>query len=431
VEGGYTLHMNKGIVCPRQFLPKQKEVLDAVFNKHKRYVLYSGAYGAGKTLLMCHAVIRYCITYPNVLVFFGAQTVPLLRDTVLRTFNEEIELYQTALNKQGIKLQLRKTWRQTEMRFIFFNNAEVIFRSCDKPEKFKSLNLDAVALDEPVDIDEQIFLMLQGRMRATHAPFRFAILAGNPAGKTNWVYRKFFEDKSKRYYAVPTTTYENTYLPEDYIPSMEESYDEDYKRRYLYGEWGSFEGQIFKDFDVGKHVKTLSKQQSDYHYIVGGYDDGYRNPACLLTLGIDKDNHIYVIDEYYRKQETTDSLVKMVEGNHARFGYNKVYADPSALNFIETARGRSLPVYGANNDVDSGISKLKALFHNDMITIDKSCKNTIIEIEGYRYARDMYNKNLTEKPVKKHDHSPDALRYGLTDFNPFKKKRSLGGGTFA
>ena len=66
-----------------------------------------------------------------------------------------------------------------------------------------------------------------------------------------------------------------------------------------------------------------------------------------------------------------------------------------------------------------------------MITIDKSCKNTIIEIEGYRYARDMYNKNLTEKPVKKHDHSPDALRYGLTDFNPFKKKRSLGGGTFA
>jgi phage terminase large subunit len=81
--------------------------------------------------------------------------------------------------------------------------------------------------------------------------------------------------------------------------------------------------------------------------------------------------------------------------------------------------------------VEKGISKIKAMFNNDMIYIDPSCENTIREVEGYHYGKDGFNKNLTEKPVKKDDHAPDALRYALTDFNPFKQKRNLGSGSFA
>jgi PBSX family phage terminase large subunit len=424
-------NITKGIPCPRGFLPKQKLVLDAIFNKHKRYVLYSGAYGAGKTLLMTHAIIRYCIKYPGVFVFFGAQTVPLIRNTVIRTFMEEIDLYQKAINKKDIDLQLTKKWKPSINMFTFFNGSEVFFSGCDDPMKLKSLNLDAFALDEPVDIDEQIFLMLQGRLRANHAPFRFAIMAGNPSGKTNWVYRKFFDNPTKEYFAVHTTTYENKYLPKDYIPSMEDSYDEEYKRRYLYGEWGSFEGQVYKDFYIDKHVKELPKDPNKYSYTIAGYDDGYRNPACFLSIGVDSNNNIYVFDEYYRKQETTDELVNMSLGKEKKYKFNRIYADPSAINFIETGRNKGLHVYGADNDVEKGISKIKAMFNNDMIYIDPSCENTIREVEGYHYGKDGFNKNLTEKPVKKDDHAPDALRYALTDFNPFKQKRNLGSGSFA
>ena len=88
--------VNLEIPKPRKFLPKQEEVLDLI--KRKKYVLYSGAYGAGKTLLMSNVVIRECMRYPRSLWFFGSQTVPMLRDTVVRTFLEEIDLYQESID---------------------------------------------------------------------------------------------------------------------------------------------------------------------------------------------------------------------------------------------------------------------------------------------------------------------------------------------
>ena len=403
--------------------------MDAV--KTKKYILYSGAYGAGKTFLMCHVVIRTCVQNPNAFIFFGSQTVPMIRDTVVKTFLEEIELYQDAINKAGVDLQITKSWRPSTMTFTFYNNAQVLFRSCDDPTKYKSLNLDAFALDEPVDISEEVFLMLQGRLRAKHVPNRFGVMAGNPAGYTNWVYRKFFDQKLDGYYHVHTTTYDNTHLPSDYIPQMEQSYDEDYKRRYLYGEWGSFEGQIFKDFNINKHVKDLSTSPEDeFQYYVGGYDDGYRNPACLLVGGITRDNKLYILHEYYKSKQTTDNIIKDIEGIMYKYSMKKIYADPSAVGFIEMARNAGLPVVAGDNDVDSGLSKMKAMFANDMFYFDKTCKNSIREYESYRYARDRFNNNLTEKPVKKDDHSPDAGRYLLTNFNPFKKKRIMKVGKF-
>lgn len=425
--------MNIDIPPIRDFLPKQQEVLKAILKK--KYVLYSGAFGAGKTLLLSNVVIRECIANPRSLWFVGSQTVPMLRDTVVRTFLEEVDLYQIALNKARSKLpkdkqyildfRITKSWKPSIMSFQFFNGSEVLFRSCDEPSKFKSLNLDGFAIDEPVDIDEQVFLMLQGRLRGHHTKHRIGVLAGNPSGRMNWVYQTFFEKNHKDYYVVHTTTYDNTYLPPDYVKSCEENYDEDYARRYLRGEWGSFEGQVYKDFNFEKHVGNYN---SKYNYYIGGYDDGYRNPACFLTIGVDADKNLYVVDEYYEKGRTSAEIVEDVHEMDKKYNYSKIYADPSALNWIEVARQKKLRVNNANNDIDSGISKVKMFFKNDIIHIDKSCKNLIKEVESYRYEKDKFSKNLTERPIKKDDHACDALRYACTEFNPFKKPTMCVGG---
>jgi phage terminase large subunit len=212
---------------------------------------------------------------------------------------------------------------------------------------------------------------------------------------------------------------------------MEQSYDEEYKRRYLYGEWGSFEGQIFKDFDIDRDVCDLSTVNRErFQYIVGGYDDGYRNPACLLVIGITRDNEAFILEELYEKEKSPDSIIKMIDGMNYKYRMRRIYADPSAIGFIEMGRNMGLPIVSGDNEVEAGISKIKAMFYNEMIKIDKSCRNSIREFESYRYARDKVMNNLTEKPVKKDDHSCDAFRYGLTDFNPFKKKRILSAGIF-
>jgi len=314
------------------------------------------------------------------------------------------------------------------MTYTFFNDAEVIFRSCDDPTKFKSLNLDGAALDEPVDIDEEVFLMLQGRLRARHTKHRFIVMAGNPSGKTNWVYQKFFESGDKDYKVIHTTTYDNTFLPDGYISNMENSYDSDYARRYLQGEWGSFEGQVYKDFSYDKHVGNYRNAGVKYH--IAGFDDGYRNPACLLAVGVGPDNEIYVKKEFYATGLTSRELANEALITNNKFKFNKIYCDPSGQNAIAEMRNVKIRAVDADNDIDNGVAKLKSMFRNDLIFIDESCKNLIKELESYRYEKDRFTKNLTEKPIAKDNHAVDALRYAVSDFNPYKKPRLLRTGSW-
>lgn len=409
---------------PRVFLPKQKEVLDAI--KNHDFILYSGAFGAGKTLLLSNVVIRECINNPGSLWLVGSQTVPQLRDTVVRTFLEEIDLYDKEIQKLTPEFKIAKQWKPSILSFKFFNNSEVLFRSCDSPSKFKSLNLDGFALDEPVDIAEDIFLMLQGRLRGTHTKHRVGVLAGNPSGKTNWVYKKFFDEKNPDFFVVHTSTYDNVFLPDGYIKNCENSFDVDYANRYLHGEWGDFEGLIYKDFDYNLHVGNIRDKR--YEYYLGGYDDGYRNPACLLTFGIDENRGINIVNEFYEKDITSNEIVKNISEINKIYPMRKIYADPTAQNIIELMKQNRIGVHEANNDVFQGIAKLKMFFKSNVVKIDYGCKNLIKELQSYRYEKDPLNKNQTERPLKRDDHAVDALRYGVTDFNPFKKPTFCGAG---
>jgi len=424
----------KTFPIPRDFLPKQKEVLEAV--KNYKYTLYSGAFGAGKTLLMCNVAIQTCINSSNVLGLFASQTVPMLRDTVLRTFMEEMDLYQETLRNSGISLQLEKKWLPSRMEYTFFNGSTILFRSADAPSKFKSLNLDFFIFDEPVDIAEDIFLMLQGRLRSQNikkqdgTTHRFGAMAGNPAGKMNWVYQRFFEHQTPDYYRVHTTTKDNTYLPVDYIQSMYDAYDFEYARRYLEGEWGSFVGLVYKDFDYDKHVGDYSyeKIKDKIKYYIAGVDVGFRNPTAILVIGIGNDNKAYLVEEYYKDGKTTDATVQIVGGLNKTYNFRKVYVDPSAADWSKKAYNMGIKTFDGNNDIDSGIAKIKSLFANDLLFIDRKCEMFLKELESYQYDKDRIRSNLTEKPIKKDDHTMDALRYVFTDWNPWRNRRMLSSG---
>ena len=48
--------------------------------------------------------------------------------------------------------------------------------------------------------------------------------------------------------------------------------------------------------------------------------------------------------------------------------------------------------------------------------------SSVKELQSYRY------KPGTEIPIKEFDHAPDALRYGVTDFNPYVEDSGFGAG---
>ncbi|OYT64163.1 hypothetical protein B6U67_00745 [Methanosarcinales archaeon ex4484_138] len=393
------------IKIPRRLLPSQAQFLKS----NARYKLFSGAYGAGKTKIGCIHVILECLQNPGSLWLVGTQTYPMLRDTVVRTFFEEIELYQKALEEAGIKESIIQEWNKTEMRVRFVNGSEVLFRSCEDPAKFKSLNLDGWYLDEAVEVSEGIFRMLQGRLRGTHTKKHRGLITTNPSGYSNWVYRYFIEKPIDDSLTIHSSTFNNIFLPPEYINDLKNSYDEDYARRYLHGEWGTFEGIIYKDFSHQRHIGEY--HDHEFKYYIGGYDDGQRNPASLLVIGVDSDDRYYVVEEFYQAGLTSVDIVERVKEINKKYDMDTIYCDPSGLNTIMEMKRAGLPAKDADNAVLDGIKAVASMFKQDRLFIDVNCTNLLRELESYRWEKDKAGQNLTEKPLKLEDHAVDSLRY--------------------
>lgn len=414
------------IELPRKFLPKQIDVLNALLTHYA--ILYSGAFRAGKTLLLVHAAIITCLNTAGVEGLIASQTHTTLKSVVFNLFLKELDLYQAQLDKQGIDLKLIKSMMtsQGNMEIVFFNKSRVVFRACDEERKLAGYTLDFFGIDEPVDVDESIFTQLIGRTSGTgNLKNPFGILTTNPGSELHWIYKYFYLKKEPGYIHIDTTTYDNRLLPsyDSYITRMERTWDEDWIRRYLNGQWGMFEGQVYKEFNPSKMSGDFKEVPVDYH--ICGVDWGLENPHCVLDIGVTNDKRLIILREHYGKGMTTSELSKLIANWHKNSNFRKVYCDPSANDLIQQTYERGVPIaYSqneklhsyANNDVENGIAKVKSLLRKKLILYDMGCMIFPKEMQAYRY------KEGTEKPQKdgkdNGDHSCDAFRYAITDFLP-------------
>jgi PBSX family phage terminase large subunit len=416
------------IEAPRKFLPKQLEVLNAC---HTHFcILYSGAFRAGKTLLLVNAAIITCLSHAGVEGLIASQTHTTLKSVVFTLFRKELDAYQKTLNDNGIELKLVKSviTSQGNMEIVFYNDSRIVFRACDEERKLAGYTLDFFGIDEPVDVDETIFTQLIGRTSGTgNLKNPFGLLTTNPGSELHWIYKYFYLKKESDYLHVDTTTYDNRLLPNysKYIKRMEEGWDRDWIRRYLNGQWGMFEGQIYKDFNPAKMKGDFKDLPVDYH--IAGVDWGLSSPHCVLDVGVTKDKRLIVLREHYDKKMTTAELSKLIQQWHKEVNFRKVYCDPSANDLIQQTYEKGVPIAYSTKDklhsyaesgagsVDNGIARVKSLLRKNLILYDISCTHYEQEMQAYRY------KEGTEKPIKEQDHACDTIRYATTDFNPDAK----------
>ena len=375
--------------------------------------------------MLAHTAIKTCVNNPKVKGIIGSLTYTQLSNVVFTVFMEELYKYQEILNKNNIPIKLtrRVVKSHGKMQIEFFNGSIIYFLAMDKEEKIRGYTIDFFCLDEPIEIDEKIFDQLIARMRGNNLKHRYGLLTTNPGAETHWIYEKFYgTDNPKKYHHVDTNSYENIFLPDGYIENMEASYDKDWKRRFLDGKWGAFEGQIYKMFNPKKHVINYDNFDKEIRYYIAGVDWGLRNPTCILTIGITKNKEAIIVDEYYQNERTTSQVAKEIQKLDKKYNYRKVYIDPSAADLIAQCEELKLPAEKADNKVEPGIGKVKSMLERKQILICNNCRNLIREIQAYRYKRDKINQNQPEKPIKLDDHACDALRYGVYTFKLFKRK---------
>lgn len=421
-----TISNIKIIRIKRNFLPKQMEVFAAL--KKAKFILYSGAFRAGKTLLLANIAIRTCIAHPGCVGLLDSLTYPQLRDVVFTVFKQEAMLYQKALDDAGIPIQIINKFVSSpgQMRAEFTNGSLVHFKACDDELKLRGYTLDFFGLDEPIDIDETIFTQLVGRISGNVIKKPFGILTTNPGSEMHWIFRRFFVEKNPQYAVIKTTTYDNELLPDyaNYIQSLLDNFDDDWVKRFLDGDWGAFAGQIYKTFNPKKHVGDFKKRK-DILYYIAGVDFGTRNASCVLTIGITKDKHAIVVDEFYSPSTSAD-LAKEIQKLDKHYNYRKVFIDPAALDLITQCEQLKIPAEGGVNKVEPGIAKVNSMLKRNLILIDKYCSHLINQMQAYHYENNKLNNNPTEKPAKIDDHTVDALRYALFSFKLWKSRTIAG-----
>lgn len=200
--------------------PKQTEFLKS----EKRYKLFSGGFGAGKTLALELTALDLLLKYPGNLGLMGRMTYQDLRDTVQK------EMLQI-IPKAWVK-----SYNKSERRLTLFNDSELLFKHLDKvsEQEIKSLNLGFFAIDQAEQVTEPVYLALKGRLRRQNCSNQ-GLMSSNPAN--TWLFREFKQEAKDENLLIETTTYENSKnLPPAYIADLEK-YPDSWRKQFVLGMW--------------------------------------------------------------------------------------------------------------------------------------------------------------------------------------------------
>jgi PBSX family phage terminase large subunit len=386
----------------------------------KKYRLYRGGLGSGKTLAGCHEALRLSLQYPGNFGVIARKTYQELEDSTMRTFFEHVcpqEIIRF-FNKQSKHLWL-------------FNGSEIVFRSLDTPEKFRSDEFGWWYIDEASEADEDAFKYLMGRLRRPGIERLCGFLTTNPVNVTHWIYKWFVTNRNKdEFEEFHAPTYENKlHLPENYIESLEKNYPPNWAKKYLNGDWGFTEGgsPVFTNFREDLHVRDLRYLTEMPIYV--GLDFGFRRPAAVFSQIDEKDRWI-ILKELLPENITVHDFAKQIIQIQnkdfplaSRFIY---YGDPagnqtsdkSEKTSVEILREHEINVYSRKSSPTARIEiiqKRLQTWHEDSpsLLINKSgCSFLIDALAGGYHFMDRNNKQV-EEPEKDglYDHVIDALGY--------------------
>jgi len=263
----------------------------------EREQLYGGAKRGGKTVAGCLKAILLSVMIPGNRGMIARQHWPELRDSTLETF------------RRICPSELIIEWRQTDKIMQLRSEDErypstILFRALGEKEdieKAKGVDLGWLWIDEPSEVPEQTYLMLLAQMNwqlpgGSRPPY-MAMLTSNP--EPGWVKRRFIDKRPRDFVFIPALPRDNPHLPEGWEDELRAGMPGDWIEKYLNGSWNVGEGSVFKELDEGRHA--LEDVDSKGLKLVSAIDHASTGVTCCLEVGIDADENIYALEEYYER----------------------------------------------------------------------------------------------------------------------------------
>jgi len=326
-----------------------------------------------------------------------------------------------------LKLGLQSVWKMKTSPMQMYNAVTgnyILFRGCSDMralERLKSVTVPQgklcwVWIEEATELKANDFEIINDRLRGNieKGLYYQITLTFNPVNTGHWIKSKLWDFKDKNTFKHRSTYKDNKFIDKEYKETMERRriVDPEGYKVYALGEWGETGGLIFTNYEV----RDLSRYQFDTYTI--GVDFGFNHASVCLLVG-HRDGDIYIIKEVFKKGRTNSEFIEDIEA----VGIPKnilMYCDsaePDRIKEIKQAAFKAYPVKKEPNSVKQQIEYLR----QRRIYIDGSCKNTIREIQAYRYKKDRSTGEYIDEPLEVEDDTIAALRYSIEPYRRFKR----------
>lgn len=307
------------------------------------------------------------------------------------------------------------------VRNVFGTVSKIGFRNCEQGrERFQGVSLDYVWFDEepPEDVYDECLLRLLDRSGVHWVTM-------TPLKGRSWVYERIYLKQSslKNLACFWMSWDDNPYLSDDEKKYLTSVLPPEVLESRQYGHFVATEGLVFPNFDVQNIIEPVLLEHVDAYYLA--IDPGYRNPTAAVWCVVVGEN-IYVISDYEVAGQTVAEHSQTILQRTSDLGWDlkqvHILIDSAANQKtsaceVSTAmqyRNHGLSVdANVNKNLAQGLLEIKTRICNAngqrSLYVFKNCVHIIDELRGYYWGDG-------EQPQKVNDHTIDALRYIVMDW---------------
>lgn len=400
------------VFVEHELLPKQLQFLESV----AKHVLYSGCFRGGKSRGLCFKLVHR-LSYPGAHELLCRKAGNTLAGSTLRTL-----LHGSGELPPVLPPGSYKHWKNDGIVELKHNGSIVQYFGLDDPQKRGSYEGTGAAIDEVVECDEQDLVWIEGRLSVEIPGLpRQMYTCCNPGPVSHPIAKRFGLAPGETIWPghelIMTNMRENWFLPPDYVDHMDRTLKGVDHQRYFEGLWVAAAGAVYDNLNLRVHVRS---DACDWPRYVLGVDDGHANPFAIVRGRVDSDGRVYFDREFYKPGlvgKSKRDAVRIMGGMEAE----AVVVDPGAggAQLITELENEGFPVIAADKrDVLAGISMVREMLRvredgMPRMWFGQGLENSLREMSSYLWdkARD---GQLKDKPLKKNDHIPDAVRYLVT-----------------
>lgn len=305
---GILVPKNKLIIpkAPKlKMLPAQMRFL----RSRAQQCAFTSGLGGGKSHALRAWSLFQCLQYPDALHCYCSLSYRNMKDSAIPAF-------AAMLDQTGIK----NKWIAGDYMFEINNKTNILFRSQDTADTMRSVEIGSLACDELAYWKEQNFKTLLGRLRDKRGSLQMR--AATTTRGFNFFHKYFVKEiKGTNRELIYASSYDNIFLPSDYIKMLEESFDSDMQDQEIRGLFVNTGGRRYYKFRQTEHVYA-------FDFLPGiplsvGMDFNV-NPMTAVVCQV-TDTDIYFHDEFWLKNSNTWEMAEAIKRK-----YGSVFIIPDA-----------------------------------------------------------------------------------------------------